>query len=162
MPVVVDTNVLVAANGRNCPQATLACRLTCIKKLHHIQNQEILVLDDAWHIIGEYTKKVSQSGQPGVGDSFLKWVLTNWRNPEKCQLVSITPIPNSDSFEQFPKNPDLEKFDKDDHRFVATALVHPDNPPIFNAVDSDWKQFGSALAAAGVTVVQLCPGTLKA
>ncbi len=159
MPVVVDTNVLVAANGRNCPQATPACRLACAQKLRHIRDHEVLVIDNT-HILNEYIKNASLSGKPSVGDAFLKWVFSNQGNPARCQLVTINGTPDG-SFEEFPKSPDLAGFDLSDHKFVATALTHPEQPPILNAVDSDWKQFGSALAAAGVTVVQLCPGTLK-
>ena len=160
MPVVVDTNVLIAANGRDCPQATPECRLVCAHQLQSIQQKDILVIDNAWQIIKEYTQKVNQSGQPGVGDAFLRWVLTNHRNPARCHQVSITPTTEG-SYEEFPVSPDLKGFDPSDHKFVATALTHPDTPPILNAVDSDWQQFEKALSAAGVTVQQLCPDTLK-
>ncbi|MDA0866286.1 MAG: hypothetical protein O2890_07675 [Cyanobacteria bacterium] len=160
MPVVVDTNVLVAANGRDCLQATPACRLACVQKLQHIQKQGVLVIDDGWRILREYIQQVSSSGQPGEGDAFLRWVLTNQRNPSRCQQVTITAMADG-SFQEFPPHPELKNFDPSDHKFVATALTHPEQPPVFNAVDSDWKQFGSALAAAGVKVVQLCPETLK-
>jgi hypothetical protein len=160
MPVVVDTNVLIAANGRNCPQATPECSLVCVRQLQDIKQQDVLVIDDAWHIIGEYKRQVNQSGQPGVGDAFLKWVLTNHKNPARCHPVSITPTAEG-SFKEFPSSPDLKGFDPSDHKFVATVLTHPETPPVLNAVDSDWKQFGQALASAGVTVQQLCPETLK-
>ncbi|WP_008311810.1 hypothetical protein [Leptolyngbya sp. PCC 6406] len=118
------------------------------------------MIDDRFHILKEYQNKVSPSGQPGVGDAFLKWILTHRGNPNHCHQVSITPTPNG-SFKEFPSSPDLQGFDLSDHKFVATALSHPDRPAIFNAVDSDWKQFGPALAAAGVKVKQLCPQILK-
>lgn len=159
-PVVIDTNVLIAANGRDCPQATPACRLACAQQLQHTQTQAILVLDDRFYILKEYQNKVSPTGQPGVGDAFLKWILTNRTNPHHCHQVSITPTPDG-SFKEFPPNPDLQGFDPSDHKFVATALSHPARPAICNAVDSDWKQFELALAAAGVKVEQLCPQTLK-
>ncbi len=160
MPVVVDTNVLIVANGRDCPQATPACQLTCIQHLRHTQTHDLLVIDDSFHILREYQRKVSPTGQPGVGDAFLKWVLTNQANPFRCQQVTITPTA-SGSFQEFPDAPDLKGFDPSDHKFVATALSHRDRLPILNAVDSDWQQFGIALAAAGITVRQLCPETLK-
>ncbi len=160
MTIVIDTNVLIAANGRDCPQSTPACRLICIQQLRQTQTQDVLVIDDGFHILREYQRKISPTGQPGVGDAFLKWVLTNQGNPTRCQQVRITPT-TSGSFQEFPDTPDLKGFDPSDHKFVATALSHPDTPPIINALDSDWQQFGSALTAAGVTVRQLCPEALK-
>lgn len=159
-PVVIDTNVLIAANGRDCPQATPACRIACVQQLQHTKTEASLVLDDRFRILNEYKNKVSPSGQPGVGDAFLKWILTNWTNSTHCHQVSITPTPDG-SFKEFPSSPDLQGFDPSDRKFVATALSHPDCPAILNAVDSDWKQFGPALAAAGVKVEQLCPQILK-
>jgi hypothetical protein len=160
MPVVIDTNVLIAANGRDCEQATPACQLACIQSLRNTQTQDFLVIDDGFHILKQYQKEVSPTGQPGVGDAFLKWVLTNQGNPQRCQQVHITPTAD-DNFKEFPDSPGLRSFDKDERKFVAVALTHPDRPPVLNAVDSDWLHFQTALTDAGVTVQQLCPETLK-
>ncbi len=160
MTIVVDTNVLVVANGRDCPQANTACIRLCRQQVQRIQQSGGLLIDDAWHIIREYKKEVSQSGQPGLGDAFLRWVLTNRGNPEQCQQVRISELSDNE-FAEFPDDLALEKFDPSDRKFVAVALTHPDCPPILNAVDSDWKQFGAALAKHGVRVEQLCPDCLK-
>lgn len=156
---IVDTNVLIVANGRDCPQASPECIVTCAQHLQQIQQHEVLVLDDAWHIICEYTNKVSSSGQPGPGDAFLKWVLTNQANLQRIEKVSITLIGN-DEFAEFPNTPALANFDRSDRKFVAVALTHPQKPPISNAVDSDWRDFYSALTQVGVTVEFLCPELL--
>jgi hypothetical protein len=161
MHSIVDTNVLIVANGRDCPQASPECILACVRRLRDIEQGGILVLDDAWHIIGEYKHKVSQTGQPGLGDAFLKWVLTNQSNPQRIEKVSITPI-EEEGFAEFPSAPSLEKFDRSDRKFVAVALTHPQKPPICNAVDTDWKEFHAALIEAGITVEFLCPSLLKA
>ncbi|HBL10990.1 MAG TPA: hypothetical protein DD379_06200 [Cyanobacteria bacterium UBA11162] len=155
MHVVVDTNVPIVAN-RKSPQASPQCVINCLRKIQEIQQQHVLVLDDKWLIIKEYQNKLSSTGQPGVGDAFLKWVLINKSNPERCQLVSITPI-SEDNFQEFPQAQTLIGFDPSDRKFVAVALVHPDHPPIFNAVDSDWRNFEAALADCGVRVEFLCP-----
>jgi hypothetical protein len=160
MPVVIDTNVLIAANGRDCPQSTSACQLTCSQQLRHTQTQDVLVIDDGFHSLGEYLREVSPTGQPGVGDAFLKWVVTNPGNSAHYQQIHITPTA-SGSFQEFPDTPDLKGFDPSDHKFIATTLSHPETSPILNAVDSDWQHYDSALAAAGVTVHQLCPDTPK-
>ncbi len=151
MYAVVDTNVLVVANNK-AQQASAQCVVNCIKRLQTIQTSEVLVLDDCWRILNEYKKQADESGQPGVGDTFLKLVLKRAIN---CQYVTITP--DDGTFKEFPKDPELEGFDPSDRKFVAVALTHPECPPIYNAVDSDWQLFQDALKAAGVQVEFLCP-----
>src|SRR5438067_820409 len=136
MPVVVDTNLLVAAN-REAPQASMSCVGVCVARLRAIQLSGVLVLDDAWHILREYIAEARSSGQPGVGDAFLRWVLTNRANPERCHCVSITPHAERE-FAEFPDDEALARFDRADRKFVAVHLAHPDHPPILNAVDADW------------------------
>ena len=152
---VVDTNVPIVANGKSA-QASGDCVLKCAKKLREIEQKHIIVLDDIWLIIKEYKNELSPTGQPGVGDAFLKWVLTNRANPKRCEMVKITPTAKG-SFQEFPENTDLVKFDKSDQKFVAVALTHPAKPPILNAVDSDWKDFQIALNSIGITIIFLCP-----
>ncbi|MBD2667198.1 hypothetical protein B6N60_02747 [Richelia sinica FACHB-800] len=151
---VVDTNVPIVANEK-ANQASPACVLNCANKLREIQKQHIIVLDDTWLIINEYKNKLSPSGQPGVGDAFFKWVLTNQANPQRCQQVKITPTAEN-GFQEFPEEESLANFDKSDRKFVAVALTHPEKPPILNAVDSDWKNFEIALKNIGITIIFLC------
>lgn len=152
---IVDTNVPIVANNKS-PQASPDCVINCAKKLREIQEKHIIVLDKKWLIINEYRRNLSQKGQPGVGDAFFKWVLTNQSNPHRCQLVEITPTTDN-SFEEFPETETLSGFDLSDRKFVAVALAHPERPTILNAVDSDWKNFEEALTSIGVTVEFLCP-----
>ena len=57
MTVVVDTNVVVVANGKS-QQASASCVTTCIERLQQIIVGEMkLVLDDNWRILGEYIQK---------------------------------------------------------------------------------------------------------
>ncbi len=103
MHVIVDTNVLIVANHKS-PQASPQCVLACVRQLQQIQKQDILVLDNLWLIIKEYKANVSDKGQPGVGDAFLKWILTNLKNSKHCQLVSITALDsNYSNFQEFPQ-----------------------------------------------------------
>jgi hypothetical protein len=162
MKAIVDTNVLIAANARNCPQANPACVQRCVQLLQKIKIAGILVIDDAWLIIKEYKVEVSQTGQPGVGDAFLKWVLVNQANPRHCERITITPTEEDYQFAEFPDDPELAKFDPSDRKFVAVALTHPDHPPIYNAVDSDWKIHQLALEKHGIQIEFLCPDCLKA
>ena len=159
MYVIVDTNVLVVANGKT-PQASQQCVMNCSQNLREIQQGKILVLDDRWLIIKEYLKNVSSSGQPGVGDAFLKWVLTNKGNLKHCQLVPITEV-SENNFSEFPKDAELKDFDPSDRKFVAVALAHLEKPPILNAVDSDWKNFEDRLAVYGIKVEFICPDSFS-
>ncbi len=152
---VVDTNVLIVANHK-APQASLECVLACVEHLNNLRKSDILVIDSDWLIIGEYRRKNSESGQPGVGDAFLKWMLTNRTNPKHCEQVHITQLAEND-FVEFPRSPSLAGFDPSDRKFVAVALTHPQRPAIANAVDSDWRNYESALADHGVKVDFLCP-----
>ena len=133
MTVIIDTNVLIAANNRNAPQANISCVVKCGKQLRHIQQQGGLAIDNQWLIIQEYKNKVSEKGQPGVGDAFLKWVLTYQMNPRYCTRVKIIPT-DDDNFLEFPQDEALEKFDRSDRKFVAVSLaLKGDNRPTWPA-----------------------------
>ncbi len=150
---VIDTNVLIVANGRS-EQASLECFSRCIVALGEA-HQCVVVLDDAFLIFNEYQNEVNPSGQPGVGDAFLLWLLKNWTNPVHCELVTLTP--NADnSFDEFPSDPELADFDPSDHKFVAAANESFHGPEVLNAVDSDWWIHGEILKRNGINIVHLC------
>jgi len=157
MKLVVDTNVPIVANGMASPQATPECVSTCVQYISDFSDEKhILILDWERHILNEYGHKLSSDGQPGIGDAFLKWVLTNQGNSQRCEFVHITEHPNR-GFEEFPDDPDLLKFDPSDRKFVATAQAHPDYPPILNAVDTDWWHYRSSFRKHGIHIEFLCP-----
>jgi hypothetical protein len=158
---VVDTNVAVVANG-NSAQASPKCVWTCTVRLRELTEKGRLVIDDKWLILKEYMANLRSSGQPGDGDAFLKWVLTNYRNPERCELVTITPrsVELAD-FEEFPCTPGLVGFHSDDRKFVAVAMAHPQHPPILQAVDAEWWEMRDQLAEAGIAVDFLCPTDIR-
>ena len=120
-----------------------------------------IVLDDGYLILSEYQARLRSEGQPGEGDAFLKWVLTNRANPERCDHVHINPTEDGNSFAEFPDDLGLRDFDRSDRKFVAAARAHPDSPPILNAVDTDWWLFRAALARNGVEVEFLCPRDVR-
>ena len=158
MKVIVDTNVAIVAN-RKAPQASAQCVLQCVQTLQEVITTGVLVIDDGWRIITEYKKNLQQSGQPGVGDAFCKWVLTNWRNPSRCETVTITQQPDSTdptNFVEFPSEPALRTFDRSDRKYVAIALAHPETPPILNATDTDWWHHRAVLEEYGIQVHFLC------
>jgi hypothetical protein len=161
--VVVDTNVSVVAN-RQSRQASNNCFLTCVERLWRITNDEDrLVLDDSWRIIKEYKNNLQSSGQqPGIGEAFLKWVLTNRENPQRCDQIRINQVGNDDTtFAEFPFTDELAGFDRSDRKFVAVALSHPGNPTILQAVDSKWWGFRDALQANGVSVEFICESDIE-
>jgi len=159
MTSVVDTNVAVVANGRS-EQASHDCVITCNERLGQIMSGEVkLVLDDMWRIIGEYMQNLRSIGEPGVGDAFLRWVLTNKDNPQRRELVTITPVESD--FREFPDDPALNDFDPSDRKFIAVALAHPHKPPVLQAVDSKWWGFRNALQRNNVVVEFICADDIQ-
>ena len=155
---VVDTNVVVVASCR-APQAGPACVLACINALEQITQDGLIVLDDQYRILTEYTNNLSPSGQPGVGDAFFKWVLRNQANIERCERVTIHPRGNSgEDYVEFPSTPSLCKFDPSDRKFVAVAIGSTNDPEVLNAVDPDWWEHRVELKRCGVRVKFLCQG----
>ena len=71
--------------------------------------------------------KLDQKGQPGLGDAFLKWVLTNQANPGKVEKIPVTPEQDADgneSYEEFP-----------------TIIRHCRHSTLLTAYLSLWRQF---------------------
>ncbi len=160
--VVVDTNVAVVANRRGQPQPSLNCVQACANRLLQLQQAGRVAIDNRWLIIREYRNNLNESGQPGIGDRFFKWVLTNRNNPTWCEQVAITPLDNDEEvFQEFPADEALSKFDRSDRKFVAVALAHPQHPPILSALDTDWWEARHALSRNGVTIDLLCPNELE-
>ena len=156
-PCVIDTNVPLAANGSS--DASDACMLACVDCLVQIVTNGHVILDNLWLILGEYMNKLDPSNQRGMGNKFLKWVLNNQANPDRCTLVAITYRGHEDppaDFEEFPDHPDLQNFDPSDRKFVAVAAAHPEHPPILQATDSKWCGWKDALGECGIQVEFLC------
>lgn len=154
---VVDTNVPVVANGR-AEQASPRCVFACVRALEGAYRDGVIVLDDGGRVLREYVKNLSRSGQPGAGDFFMKWVWQNQAVRERCEQVTITPrASDPEDYEEFPRDAALVGFDRSDRKFVAVALASSRRPTVLNAVDSDWWDFGAALAQHGVRINNLCP-----
>lgn len=149
---LVDTNVVIAANGPDLLSDEQYCCITpCIEMLNHIKSGNCkLVLDDGYEIINEYQHKLNPKYQKGVGDAFLKWVFSNLRNAKVIDLVHITS--DADSYREFPRHADLHGFDPSDRKFIATANAHEEKPPVVQATDSKWWGWKEALEAVGLSV----------
>lgn len=158
MDVVVDTNVAIVAS-RHAPQADESCVNECILRLTAIMKCGGLLVDDSFQILHEYTRKLGHGGQPGAGHAFVKWAHDHQAIPTSVRQVAITACSNGGwrQYVEFPNRTDLSTFDRSDQKFVAVALKSGSNPPILNAVDSDWWNHRGVLAAAGVQIEFLCP-----
>jgi len=87
MHFLLDTNVAVVANGKS--NAGPLCVTACVARIEQLKAGEILVLDTAFHILGEYDRNLNSAGQPGVGDDFYLWALRNRNNPLRCAQVML-------------------------------------------------------------------------
>jgi len=161
---LIDTNIPITANWsvspEGIPDELVACVQRCVHTIEHVvMKKGSLVLDDGDEIFSEYRKKLSFSGQPGMGDAFLKWVHDNRWNFPPVDRVEITV--SDDSYDQFPDHPDLISFDDDDRKFVAVSNAHPEKPPILQGTDSEWLRWEEALLEVGIKVVFICNSYVK-
>ena len=154
MNVVVDTNVAVAANGRDT-HASLACQYACTEFLEGLvspRKRNHIILDEQGLIFTEYSDHLNYKGQPGVGDVFFKYLHDHMYLGKKIRLVPISPIADEKcGFNELPPN----SVDKNDRKFLAAAVTA--NAKIVNAVDTDWHEQIAFVTGLGVIVQQLCP-----
>jgi hypothetical protein len=162
-PLVVDTNVAVVANDASLPIDSetlrpLECVSACVRALTDLTTTGHLVLDSTDLIFDEYKTYLKFSGQPGVGDFFMKWVHDHQWNSDVCTRVNITPD-SSKGFVEFPDHVELANFDWADRKFVAVACAHGQDVRILQAVDeAAWAQVEHALTESGAPVTFLCRG----
>ena len=148
---VVDTNVVIVANGRRT-DADLQCQLACIDRLNDLVAGQSVAIDDQGCIVKEYADHANWEGGPGVGDKFFKYVVDNQYMDNRVHRVSITPSKNEDrGFDELPPN----SFDRSDRKFLAVAVV--EKAIVLNATDSDWRIHADLMARLAVEVQQLCP-----
>ena len=151
---VVDTNVILVANNAHA-EASPECVLECVKRLQTLMATGTVAIDDAYRILSEYQNKTSPRKGKGVGDLFVKWVLSKQADTKRIHQVELTEV-KEHAFLEFP-DADLEiKFDPPDRKFVAVAHAHPNKPPVWQAVDSKWLDWWPALKKHGVEVDFLC------
>ena len=152
---VVDTNVPVVADGSD--EFGTDCRRRCAQELGALTKSGRVAVDDTWRILREYMANVRTTGQLGPGGKFLKWLLTNRANPDRCIQVGITPTEGGgDNYDEFPTSPVLDGFDPADRKFVAVALAVDGPATVLQAVDTEWWLLRNALRDAGVDVTYVC------
>lgn len=155
MKAVIDTNVLLVANGQH-EDVSSSCMVECVSRLEAMMRSGVTVIDDGFLICGEYLHKTSINPPKGAGDIFLKWLLRESGNPQKVQQVSLT-VKAKDNFFEFPDPVLAKKFDAPDRKFAAVANAHPDKPPIWQSADCKWLDWWPALKSKGISVDFLCP-----
>jgi hypothetical protein len=154
MTVVVDTNVILVANGAH-PDVSPECVLECVDRLQQLMQSGSIAIDDAYRILGEYQHKTNPRKGKGVGDVFIKWVLTKLADAHRVHLVKLTEL-GDDRFAEFPVAALEADFDRPDRKFAAVANAHPSKPPIWQAADCKWLDWWPELKAHGVDVTFLC------
>jgi hypothetical protein len=153
--VVVDTNVILVANGQHL-DVSPTCVAACASRLHDIVKNGCVAIDDEHRILKEYQNKTEPYTGRRAGDAFLRWLLRNNANPQRCEQVPLVEHAER-GFESFPDDDRLANFDPPDRKFVAVAAAHPDKPPILQAADSKWLAWNEGLVAHGVKIDFLCP-----
>lgn len=159
MTFVVDTNVILVANGQH-EAVSPCCVAACAGVLREITTAGRIALDDAFEILLEYQRKSQPRKGKRPGDAFVKWVLRNRTNRTRCDEVAI-PADARRGYRHFPEEPRLEAFDPSDRKFVAVSAAHPDRPEILQATDSKWGDWAPALEDHGIRVRFLCPAEME-
>lgn len=78
---VVDTNVLVVANGR-ASHVGIRCQLRCVHELRRLAREGVVCVDDKWLIMREYLKRTGHKGPAEPGTAFYKQYLAEDARPK--------------------------------------------------------------------------------
>ena len=159
MTVVIDTNVILTANRQHA-DVSEECIASCARRLREIEASGRVAIDDEYRILKEYMNKTTPHLGKRPGDAFVKWLLRNNANQERCDQVRLREH-QTRGYESFPDADRLEKFDPADRKFVAVVRAHADLPPILQATDSKWIDWASALKEHGVSVEFLCARDIR-
>lgn len=154
MHVVVDTNVILVANGSHA-DVSPECIIECVDRLERLMKDGKVVIDDMYRILNEYQKKTTPTKGKRPGDVFLMWLLRNHANTKHVEQVALTEI-MPQVFDEFPDQALQPTFDPPDRVFLAAAGAHPKRPNVWQAADSKWLDWWVRLNKAGVTVEFLC------
>ncbi len=154
---VVDTNVLVAANGRDT-HVEESCQLRCVEELarlarEELAREEVVCVDDRWLIMREYENRTRQTGQPRPRTVFYKHLCKKMGDSKS---VCLTPVDPRDAEGRDFADPVLPPNNlKKDAKFLAVAVKA--SAAIVNAADSDWAEQRELTDRLRVDVRQLCP-----
>jgi hypothetical protein len=153
---VVDTNVAMTANGAN-PGAPSSCMAASAKALQAVMQDGHVFIDDGMRIVSEYRANLSAKREPGAGNQFFRWLLTNEWGGQRVTRVTITPkADDQEDFDELPAAPKGVTYDRSDRKFLAVSAAHAEHPPILQSFDSKWWGWRAALQKCGITVHFLC------
>lgn len=157
---VVDTNVATTANGAN-QEAGPSCIAASARALKNVMDSSKVYIDDgeqgASRIMREYRRNLNPKGQPGPGDMFMKWMMTNEWNPERVTRVSITPkTSDPEDFAELAIPTSGPHYDPSDRVFLAVSAAHSDRPTILQSFDCKWWGWTHSLSKIGVPLIFLC------
>ena len=159
---IIDTNLLIIANGDQSPQSSPECRENCLIALAQIMaHDHRIVIDggppDGSEILAEYRHKLHEAGS-GFGEIFLRWLFQNWS--EELSVARVPISKRNGSYEEFPEDKRLKEFDPADHKWIAVACAHHVYneiiPEIIQAADFKWQQYVSVFQEHDVNVVFMC------
>lgn len=150
---VIDTNVLVAANGSDT-HADRVCQLACAQRLQETQDNAVLVLDAQRNIMREYQRRIASALRYSPAKIFFVWA----SKTAPRLSVELTPHPTR-TFTEYPSSDGLRHFDEDDRMFVAAAAVASEVAltVLVNALDNDYREHLTHLEEANIRVDELCP-----
>lgn len=152
---VVDTNVLVVANGR-ATHVDEACRLSCVDELARLARDEVVCVDDKGLILREYARRTEQRGQAEPGTVFFKHVWQKMGDPNRIRLFPVELVNRDDREGREFSDPVLPPNNlKKDAKFLAVAVKA--DAAIVNAADADWAEHRELTERLGIDVRQLCP-----
>ena len=120
----------------------------------------VTVIDSGYLILSEYQNRIRSNQSKRVGDVFLKWLLQNKSNSARVHQVELNES-RGNTFVEFPDTELQARFDPSDRKFVAVAHAHPDQPPVWQAVDSKWLDWWPNLLKMGVKVEFLCQADVR-
>jgi hypothetical protein len=151
---IVDTNIVLVANGQH-QDASCDCVKACTLALQAIMEKGRIAIDDGYEILTEYQNKTTPGRGKRPGDTFVKWVLRNNCNAQRCDNVHLKKN-RAGKYEIFPNDPELLNFDDPDRKFVAVALGHSQHPPILQGTDCKWLDWEQVLKRHGVAIEFIC------
>ena len=147
---IFDTNVLIVANDQR-GDVPISIRAKCLELIRQCR-EGLLVLDNRWVVLNEYRAHLREAGEPGEGDRFFRYVLSTRGDLRRCLLTPLTPH-ESRSFEEFPDDPRLAKFDPSDRKWIALAVSCGNIAPVYAAADyEDYRPYLKTFLEHGVRV----------
>lgn len=149
--VLVDTSVLIVGSAAVEPgYADVAVDAESVELVFEWLREfrddaeRRLALDELFRIFQEYNNKLN-------GQHFGLQVVHHKLATSCLRTVAVDY--DDHGFGIVPEG--LAEVDDSDKKFVAAALNDPENLPIVNATDADWREQAEALRAHGVIVVEL-------